>query len=225
MRQSNSAFLTKLGWRVLTEKGNLWSRVLRAKYCSGRCDIDMFTPRTDASNAWKEILECAKFLKEGAKTEIDNPLYNSCHNVKEDVLHLLRDCQHARRVWLELVMVPEIKLLALLHGLRMAKAEGITQLIVQLDSKVVIDKLEKVDSSRCEHYFIIQEYRKLVLDGSWRISLTHCFREANRAANSLANLGVNQSPPIIFFDYASNFMYSVLLEDIDGVAWPRQVRT
>ena len=49
-------------------------------------------------------------------------------------------------------------------------------------------------------------------------------QEANRAADSLANLGVNQSRPIVFFDYASNFMYSVLLEDIGGVAWPRQVR-
>lgn len=52
------------------DKDNLWSRVLRAKYCSGRCDIDMFTPKTNASNAWKRILKCAKFLKEGTKTKI-----------------------------------------------------------------------------------------------------------------------------------------------------------
>lgn len=43
-RQANSAFLTKLGWRVLSEPSSLWSRVLRHKYCKGRCDIDMFTP-------------------------------------------------------------------------------------------------------------------------------------------------------------------------------------
>jgi len=72
MRQANSAFLTKLGWRAITGKDNLWSRVLRAKYCSGQCDINMFTPKTDASNAWKGVLECAKFLTEGAKTEIGN---------------------------------------------------------------------------------------------------------------------------------------------------------
>lgn len=32
-RQANSAFLTKLGWRVLTEPNALWARVLRSKYC------------------------------------------------------------------------------------------------------------------------------------------------------------------------------------------------
>ncbi|KAJ8434447.1 hypothetical protein Cgig2_025417 [Carnegiea gigantea] len=181
--------------KLVMEEGFHQRHGYRAKYCSGRCDIDMFTPRTDTSNAWKEILKCAKFLKEEAKTDIDeilkkiasievygdeehedlliwnnasngftiklapmitksnlsephesiwkliwtlkspqrikffiwlavhkrimtnahrarrqlsdNPLCNSCHNVEEDVLHILCDCQHARRVWLELV--PKVK--------------------------------------------------------------------------------------------------------------------
>ncbi|KAJ8441406.1 LOW QUALITY PROTEIN: hypothetical protein Cgig2_002365 [Carnegiea gigantea] len=53
MRQTNSAFLTKLGWRVLNEKGKLWSQVVRAKYCDGQCDIDMY-------------------LREGVGTEVRN---------------------------------------------------------------------------------------------------------------------------------------------------------
>ena len=32
MRQVNSAFLAKLGWRILAEPQSLWARVLRAKY-------------------------------------------------------------------------------------------------------------------------------------------------------------------------------------------------
>ena len=51
MRQANSAFLVKLGWRVLSEKDKLWSQVVRAKYCDGRCDIDMFVAKPKASNA------------------------------------------------------------------------------------------------------------------------------------------------------------------------------
>lgn len=57
MRQANAAFLAKLGWRVLAEPNTLWSRVLRSKYCDGRCDIDMFKARPDASYAWRGILK------------------------------------------------------------------------------------------------------------------------------------------------------------------------
>lgn len=61
-RQTNVAFLTKLGWRVLTEPNTLWSRVLRNKYCKGRCDIDTFTPKNNMSNVWRGITEHVKTL-------------------------------------------------------------------------------------------------------------------------------------------------------------------
>ena len=51
MRQVNTAFLMTLGWRLLTEQESLWSRVLRFKYCKGRCHMDMFLERTNVSNA------------------------------------------------------------------------------------------------------------------------------------------------------------------------------
>ena len=51
MRETNATFLTKLGWRLVVEKDKLWSQVLRARYCNGRCDVDMFQPKKDVSNA------------------------------------------------------------------------------------------------------------------------------------------------------------------------------
>ncbi|KAL2927651.1 hypothetical protein RDABS01_019982 [Bienertia sinuspersici] len=71
-RQSNAAFLTKLGWRVLTEPNALCSRVLRAKYCSGGCNINLFTPKKGSSNVWSGIVENARVLCEGAKMAIGN---------------------------------------------------------------------------------------------------------------------------------------------------------
>lgn len=56
-RQANAAFLTKLRWRVITEPNALWSRVLRSKYCKGRCDVDMFNPKPGSSNVWGGITE------------------------------------------------------------------------------------------------------------------------------------------------------------------------
>lgn len=61
-RQANSAFLTKLGWRLLTEPNALWSRVLRSRYCKGRCDVDMFQPKNGMSNVWSGITENARVL-------------------------------------------------------------------------------------------------------------------------------------------------------------------
>lgn len=72
MREANSAFLSKLGWRVLAEPKSLWSRVLRSKYCEGRCSIDMFKPRRDASNAWKGIIENMDILRKGLGVAVGN---------------------------------------------------------------------------------------------------------------------------------------------------------
>lgn len=72
MRQAHAAFLTQLGWRVLAEPDALWPRVLRSKYCEGRCDVDMFKARGDASNAWKGILENINVLKRGMGMVVGN---------------------------------------------------------------------------------------------------------------------------------------------------------
>lgn len=71
-RQANAAFLTKLGWRVLTEPNSLWSRVLRSKYCRGRCDIDMFQPTTNMSNMWRGITDNVNTLTKGAAAAVGN---------------------------------------------------------------------------------------------------------------------------------------------------------
>ncbi|XP_074299645.1 uncharacterized protein LOC141630789 [Silene latifolia] len=71
-RQANAAFLTKLGWRVLAEPHSLWSRVLRAKYCKNRCDIDIFQPKTNMSNVWAGISSQSKTIVRGTATAVGN---------------------------------------------------------------------------------------------------------------------------------------------------------
>lgn len=73
MRQSNAAFLTKLGWRVLSEPNSLWSRVMHNKYCHGRCDVDMsFKPTSNCSKLWKGIVENAMHIQQGSQVAIRN---------------------------------------------------------------------------------------------------------------------------------------------------------
>jgi len=57
MRQLNSAYLMKLGWRLTTEPSTLWASLLREKYCTGRdWETNMCRP-TAVSNVWRGIRE------------------------------------------------------------------------------------------------------------------------------------------------------------------------
>lgn len=72
MRQTNTAFLAKLGWRLLTEPKSLWSRVMRAKYCDDRCDLDMFKEKKNASNAWRGIMSSVDVVRKGINIAVGN---------------------------------------------------------------------------------------------------------------------------------------------------------
>ena len=80
VRQTNAAFLAKLNWRVLTEMDKLWSQILCAKYCNNQCDLEMFTHRADASNAWS--IDSISFVQNGPKWkwELDEILCFGCIN-------------------------------------------------------------------------------------------------------------------------------------------------
>lgn len=59
---------------MLVEPNALWSRVLRQKYCKGRCDINMFVPKQGMSNIWSGITENTRVLFEGMRMAVGNGL-------------------------------------------------------------------------------------------------------------------------------------------------------
>lgn len=65
MRQLNSAFLMKLGWRLHTEPSTLWTRILKEKYGRGRQLLDLVDRRSSCSNAWKGIMDTMKWTEKG----------------------------------------------------------------------------------------------------------------------------------------------------------------
>jgi len=65
MRQLNSAFLIKLGWRIETEPTALWARVLKAKYCKGHDLDNVVAGRYSCSNAWRGIMEALDLTRQG----------------------------------------------------------------------------------------------------------------------------------------------------------------
>lgn len=63
LRDLNSAFMAKLGWRLIHEPKSLWVGILRHKYCKGRMEVQAFESRPRPSNAWKGISESKLILQ------------------------------------------------------------------------------------------------------------------------------------------------------------------
>jgi len=65
MRQLNSAFLMKLGWRWHSEPSALWVRLLKEKYTKGSDLITRMGQRQLSSNAWRGIVETMEMTTQG----------------------------------------------------------------------------------------------------------------------------------------------------------------
>ncbi|CAN1838684.1 Putative ribonuclease H protein At1g65750 [Linum perenne] len=73
-----------------------------------------------------------------------------------------------------------------------------------------------------QHAALVAEFRELCAR-NWEVSLVHVFREANFAADYLANLGHSCSIGLHLFPYPDPTLAHWLRYDLFGVAAPRAV--
>lgn len=116
------------------------------------------------------------------------------------------------------------ELLALLKGLRLAKSSNFPKLIINMDSQVVVSKIMSPLRQGEAYFNIIRECQHLMQDPSWTVKLSHCYRESNKAADAMANLGVTQSMQLVEYSSSPLCVFPILFEDTSDVAWPRVVR-
>ena len=57
----------------------------------------------------------------------------------------------------------------------------------------------------------------------WNVWMAHVFRESNRVADSLANLGHSMSLGLHVFNSPPNYCRAFLNEDARGVSLPRRI--
>lgn len=57
----------------------------------------------------------------------------------------------------------------------------------------------------------------------WEVSIQHCYREANRVADWLANYGVEMEQRLIIFEAVPVDLRNVLMEDLRGMTIARLV--
>lgn len=77
---------------------------------------------------------------------------------------------------------------ALKDGLLLASQLGITQLLVELDAKVVLDLMQSSKSSTNSFSSLLNDYRYLLRQFS-QVRISRVFWEANRCTNHLAKGG------------------------------------
>ncbi|KAL2941420.1 hypothetical protein RDABS01_029770 [Bienertia sinuspersici] len=115
------------------------------------------------------------------------------------------------------------ELMAVSLGLDMARSLGVRKLEIQMDNKACIQILNNKEYQGGECYHIINHCRALLEADVWEVRLIHCYREGNKVADKLANIGVTQLDNLLFHVNPPSEIIPLLREDIVGVTTPRLV--
>ncbi|CAN1763773.1 Putative ribonuclease H protein At1g65750, partial [Linum perenne] len=118
-------------------------------------------------------------------------------------------------------LITRAELRAIVQGLHLAWAAGIRKVVVQSDSRAALAILQSGDTA-LQHAALVAEFRELCTR-SWEVSLVHVFREANFAADYLANLGHSCSIGLHLYSHPDPTLAHWLRYDLFGVAAPRAV--
>ncbi|KAK7268950.1 hypothetical protein RIF29_21661 [Crotalaria pallida] len=111
--------------------------------------------------------------------------------------------------------------LGLLYGLELASSLGMDRVIIELDSKTAITLVEgQYPITHHCYSLVIRRIRSLLLQ-QYHVVIRHVFREANRSADFLVNLGHSYSFDVHYFLTPPIAMLSVSREDNWGVSLPR----
>ncbi|GAU33259.1 hypothetical protein TSUD_333820 [Trifolium subterraneum] len=112
------------------------------------------------------------------------------------------------------------ELMAVYHGLKIAREAGYNRLFCYSDSKTVLDLLSKERNSfHCYAAIIANIQDLLVLE--WDVSLKHSVREGNFCADFLAKLGSANDEKFSIWESPPPDMQDLLLSDALRVPYPR----
>ncbi|CAN0917037.1 Putative ribonuclease H protein At1g65750 [Linum grandiflorum] len=112
---------------------------------------------------------------------------------------------------------------AIVDGLQLAWTLGIRRIRVQSDSIAAIAILAKDFELEHQHAALVLQFKELC-SRHWEVHLSHSYREANYAADYLANLGHSFLYGMHIFDSPDRDLSHWLHYDLIGVSVPRLVR-
>ena len=113
------------------------------------------------------------------------------------------------------------ELLTLKQGLTITKAIGFPKIIIHMDSQ--LNKVIELLLPNQAYYHDFKEWQSMLKDSGWTVKLKHYFRESNKTADFLANVGIEQDHHIPLHNNPPVPLFSILFEDNCTVAWPRLI--
>ncbi|CAN0872549.1 Putative ribonuclease H protein At1g65750 [Linum grandiflorum] len=111
---------------------------------------------------------------------------------------------------------------AIVDGLKLAWYLGIRRIRVQSDSRAVIAIFSKDSELDHQHAALVLQFKEL-RSRQWEVQISHIYREANNAADYLANLGHSFSYGMHIFDLPDRGLSQWLHYDLIGVSTPKIV--
>ncbi|CAN0916842.1 Putative ribonuclease H protein At1g65750 [Linum grandiflorum] len=112
---------------------------------------------------------------------------------------------------------------AIVDGLKLAWTLGIRRIRVQSDSRTAIAIFANASDLDHQHAALVMQFKELC-SRQWEVHLSHIYREANYAADYLANLGHSFIYGLHFLDLPDRGLSHWLHYDLIGVSLPRLVR-
>ena len=92
-----------------------------------------------------------------------------------------------------------------------------------VDSEVLVHVLSNRTSLNSAFVHIIRTCKAVLSMEGWEVTISHCYREGNCAADWLANYGVTSSQRLIIFEAVPKDLHTILLEELGGLALARVV--
>ncbi|CAN1194012.1 Putative ribonuclease H protein At1g65750 [Linum perenne] len=114
------------------------------------------------------------------------------------------------------------ELRAIVEGIKLAWSKGIRRLRIQTDSKAAIAMLSKPNNVNSQHANLIEQFYELS-SRDWQVSVHHIYREANCAADHLANLGHSLDLGIHVFEFPVVSLQYWLRFDLVGSCTSRSI--
>ncbi|GAU13938.1 hypothetical protein TSUD_262650 [Trifolium subterraneum] len=108
------------------------------------------------------------------------------------------------------------------EGLSLAKRMCFRKVELHIDSVAVVQVISTGKLKSKLGWSLVLNIRKL-LDLDWEVTITHAYRETNKCADALANIGCQLGREIIFFEDCPPHMKDLVLADVMGITTPRMI--
>jgi ribonuclease HI len=114
------------------------------------------------------------------------------------------------------------ELWGVLEGLKYAWNLGFRLVELHIDSQVVVKIIQEDGTTSSSCWSLVRRIRQF-LERDWEIKIQHSYREANKCADLLANIGCDSGGPLIYYESCPTPLSLLFAADIMRVATPHLI--